>query len=109
VSDARHSLSSGQKVELTFRTTLHRLASLVGLEATSNIKLSEVSGVSRPRQSSSPCTDTVQLASPVGGFVGHEIGEKIGLAPILRSGVGMEDALLSLLPGAPVYHLGLYR
>ncbi|EMD31730.1 hypothetical protein CERSUDRAFT_59675, partial [Gelatoporia subvermispora B] len=29
--------------------------------------------------------------------------------PILRAGLGMTDALLSLFPVAPVYHLGIYR
>jgi uracil phosphoribosyltransferase len=34
---------------------------------------------------------------------------KVGLIPILRSGIGMVDAMLELLPTAEVWHIGLYR
>ena len=54
-------------------------------------------------------TADVQLHSPLATFTGHIVASRVGLAPILRSGVGMEDALLALLPDAPVYHLGLFR
>jgi uracil phosphoribosyltransferase len=95
------------------RTTLKRLSSLVGLEATSTLQLKDVQGVSPLVPSQHLCISihgaNDQLQSPWSGYTGYAVGETIGLAPILRSGVGMEDALLSLLPGAPVYHLGLYR
>jgi uracil phosphoribosyltransferase len=39
----------------------------------------------------------------------HELGERIGLVPILRAGLGMVDAMLELLPTAQVWHLGLFR
>ncbi|VDB96961.1 unnamed protein product [Peniophora sp. CBMAI 1063] len=47
--------------------------------------------------------------SPVAAFEGTLVKPRIGLAPILRAGLGMTDAVLSLFPEAPVYHLGLYR
>jgi uracil phosphoribosyltransferase len=40
---------------------------------------------------------------------GHEVVEEIGLMPILRAGLGMADALLSILPIGHVWHLGIYR
>ena len=39
----------------------------------------------------------------------HELGERIGLVPILRAGLGMVDAMLELMPTAQVWHLGLFR
>jgi uracil phosphoribosyltransferase len=39
----------------------------------------------------------------------REIGEKIGLVPVLRAGLGMAEAMLQALPECSVWHLGLYR
>ncbi len=36
-------------------------------------------------------------------------GKKIAVVPILRAGLGMVDGILSLVPGAKVGHIGLYR
>src|SRR4029079_7331636 len=38
-----------------------------------------------------------------------ELGDRIGLIPILRAGLGMVDAMLELMPTAEVWHLGLFR
>jgi uracil phosphoribosyltransferase len=35
--------------------------------------------------------------------------EKIGLVPILRAGLGMVDGIWEMMPGAEVWHIGLYR
>jgi len=51
----------------------------------------------------------VQGTTPVSTFIGSKIAPTIGLLPILRAGLGMTDALLSLFPMAKVYHLGLFR
>ncbi|KAG2152073.1 hypothetical protein BD769DRAFT_1402966 [Suillus cothurnatus] len=55
------------------------------------------------------CADETTQQTPVGPFTGTAIKPKVGLTPILRAGLGMTDALLSLFPTAAVYHLGLYR
>jgi len=47
--------------------------------------------------------------SPVGAFTGSVVKPRVGFTPILRAGLGMTDALLTLFPTAPVYHLGLFR
>ena len=36
-------------------------------------------------------------------------GKKVGIAPILRAGLGMVDGLLNLIPSARVGHIGMYR
>jgi len=35
--------------------------------------------------------------------------EKVGLVPILRSGLGMVEGFWELMPSAEVWHIGLYR
>jgi len=47
--------------------------------------------------------------TPVSEFTGSTIKPRIGITPILRAGLGMTDAMLSLFPNAPVYHIGLFR
>jgi uracil phosphoribosyltransferase len=49
------------------------------------------------------------IRTPMGAVVGKELGERIGLIPILRAGMGMVDAMLEVLPMAEVWHIGLYR
>ncbi|CAD2070642.1 Uracil phosphoribosyltransferase [Jeotgalicoccus aerolatus] len=36
-------------------------------------------------------------------------GKKLGIVPILRAGLGMQDGILKLIPSARVGHIGLYR
>ncbi len=38
-----------------------------------------------------------------------QLGEKVGLVPILRAGLGMVEGAWRLLPQSEVWHLGLYR
>jgi uracil phosphoribosyltransferase len=51
----------------------------------------------------------VTVRTPLTETTCREIGEKIGLVPVLRAGLGMADAMLQALPEASVWHLGLYR
>ena len=48
-------------------------------------------------------------ATPLAQVNGSELAEKIGLVPILRAGLGMVDGIWELMPGAEVWHIGLYR
>jgi uracil phosphoribosyltransferase len=50
---------------------------------------------------------TVQ--TPLASCTGQAIAETIGIMPILRAGLGMAEAVLEMIPGARVWHLGLYR
>ncbi|KAF8665797.1 hypothetical protein AX16_000242 [Volvariella volvacea WC 439] len=75
-----------------FREGVHNISLVLGLEASRSLPTEPVSG-----------------KTPVGPFVGSKIKPKIGLTPILRAGLGMTDALLTLFPDAPVYHLGIFR
>lgn len=50
-----------------------------------------------------------RITTPMEPMDAKELGERIGLIPILRAGLGMVDAMLELMPTAQVWHLGLFR
>jgi uracil phosphoribosyltransferase len=75
-----------------FRELVREISLLLGYEALRNVPVA-------PRTVRTPLADAP----------GHELGVTIGLVPILRAGLGMMDAFLTLVPQAQVWHLGLYR
>jgi uracil phosphoribosyltransferase len=55
-------------------------------------------------------TEPVEVATPNERTGARRIpGKKVAVCPILRAGVGMLDAVLSLIPSARVGFIGLYR
>ena len=75
-----------------FRELVRELSWLLGYEALADV------GV-RP----------LDIRTPMEPMTAHQLGERIGLVPILRAGLGMVDAMLELMPTAQVWHLGLFR
>ncbi|MEM6365746.1 MAG: uracil phosphoribosyltransferase, partial [Planctomycetota bacterium] len=75
-----------------FRATVSRLAMLIGVEATRELAMSDVS-----------------IQTPVGVADGKRLATVIGLVPVLRAGLGMVTPMQDLIPDASVWHLGLYR
>ncbi|KAI0080646.1 UDP-N-acetylglucosamine 1-carboxyvinyltransferase [Panus rudis PR-1116 ss-1] len=75
-----------------FREGIHDISLILGIEASRDLE-----------------EESYQGETPVGPFTGSHIKPRVGLTPILRAGMGMTDALLTLFPSAPVYHLGLFR
>ncbi|MBI5295714.1 MAG: uracil phosphoribosyltransferase [Chloroflexi bacterium] len=75
-----------------FRELVREIASLLAYEATADL-------ATTPRE----------LETPLAKIVGVELKEKIGLIPILRAGLGMVEGFWELMPGAEVWHIGLYR
>ena len=75
-----------------FREVVRELSWLLGYEALADARL-------RPLRVRTPLEETDA----------HELGDRIGLVPILRAGLGMVDAMLELMPTAQVWHLGLFR
>ncbi|MHB1415608.1 MAG: uracil phosphoribosyltransferase [Chloroflexota bacterium] len=51
----------------------------------------------------------VSVITPVGRTTQLVLSKRVGFAPILRAGAGMIPAAQELLPGAPIWYLGLYR
>ena len=75
-----------------FREVVRELSWLLGYEALADARVRER-----------------DVRTPIETMTGHELGERIGLIPILRAGLGMVDAMLELMPTAEVWHLGLFR
>ncbi|HEY0435852.1 MAG TPA: uracil phosphoribosyltransferase [Phenylobacterium sp.] len=54
--------------------------------------------------------EPVRIETPMAAMQASQLaGKKLVLAPVLRSGVGMLDGMLELVPAARVAHIGLYR
>ena len=75
-----------------FRELVNEIALLMGYEATRDLDM-----VERP------------VKTPICETNGKFISKQVALGPVLRAGLGMVDALMSLIPAAKVGHIGLYR
>jgi uracil phosphoribosyltransferase len=75
-----------------FREVVEEITSLLCYEATSDLPVK-----------------TVQIQTPLVETDCQEIDARIGLVPILRSGMGMVGPMLKMIPSAQVWHIGLYR
>ena len=75
-----------------FREVVRELSWLLGYEALADARI-------RP----------LAIRTPLEEMEAAELGDRIGLVPILRAGLGMVDAMLELMPTAEVWHLGLFR
>lgn len=54
-------------------------------------------------------TNDVTVDTPLGPAPGRTVGSDVVVVPVLRAGLGMLDAVLELVPGARVGHIGLQR
>lgn len=77
---------------LKFRQLIRELAILLGYEAMDDLQLMDCS-----------------VQTPLATAPGKRLQEEVGLVPILRAGLGMVDGVLEMIPGAQVWHLGIYR
>ena len=75
-----------------FRELVRELAILMAYEATADLALVDK-----------------DVTTPMGPAHGSELAEKIGLVPVLRAGLGMVEGIWEMMPGAEVWHIGLYR
>lgn len=75
-----------------FRELVHEMSILLAYDATADL-----------------ATHPKTVKTPMGEAVGRELKEKIGLVPILRAGIGMVEGIWEMMPGAEVWHIGLYR
>jgi uracil phosphoribosyltransferase len=92
----RHKLALLRDVATTthmFRQLVNELTLLLTYEATKGL-----------------ADEYVEIETPIERTGGRRIsGKKVAVCPILRAGVGMLDGVLSLIPGARVGFIGLYR
>ncbi len=75
-----------------FRELIREIAILLAYEATADLGL-------RP----------VDVETPMGIAHCQCLTEEIGLIPILRAGLGMVEGIWEMMPGAEVWHIGLFR
>ncbi|HNK63338.1 MAG TPA: uracil phosphoribosyltransferase [Anaerolineales bacterium] len=75
-----------------FRELVREIAMLIAYEATADL-----------------ATTSREFDTPLARMTGQELKEKIGLVPVLRAGLGMVEGFWELMPGAEVWHIGLYR
>ncbi|MCS7259696.1 MAG: uracil phosphoribosyltransferase [Anaerolineae bacterium] len=53
--------------------------------------------------------EPTEVQTPLGRAPEALLRERIGLVPILYAGLGMVDGIWEMMPGAKVWHIGLYR
>lgn len=75
-----------------FRELIREISALLTYEATQDI-----------------INDPITVETPLMPAQGFQLRDKIGLVPILRSGLGMVEGVWELMPSAEVWHIGLYR
>ena len=92
----QHKLTLMRKKETSttsFRRLLNEIGSLMAYEVTRETPMHEV-----------------EIETPLERMTGRLIdGKKLVFVPILRAGTGLLDGFLSVVPGARVGHIGLYR
>ncbi|QJC56560.1 Uracil phosphoribosyltransferase [Polaromonas vacuolata] len=77
----------------TFRTLLNEVSSLMAYEVTRDMPLQDV-----------------EVQTPLETMTGQMIdGKKLVFVSILRAGNGILEGMLSVVPGARIGHVGLYR
>ena len=92
VHDALTTLRDRSTPPELFRRMAVRISLLLAAEATRDVP-----------------TETVTVQSPLAVAAGRRVGAGVVVVPVLRAGLGMLDAVLELLPGARVGHIGLQR
>jgi uracil phosphoribosyltransferase len=75
-----------------FREVVRELSWLLGYEALADV-----------------ATRPLEIRTPLEPMTARELGERIGLIPILRAGLGMVEGAWEVVPTAEVWHIGLYR
>ena len=75
-----------------FRELVRELSAMLAYEATLDLAV-------QPNVVQTPLTTTQ----------GVTLTDRIGLVPVLRAGLGMVEGVWELMPGAEVWHIGLYR
>jgi uracil phosphoribosyltransferase len=75
-----------------FRELVREIAVLLICEATADLAL-----------------ENRKVETPLATTEGFSLKDRVGLVPILRSGLGMVEGAWELLPSAEVWHIGLYR
>jgi uracil phosphoribosyltransferase len=91
-------LRSSTSDQQTFRAVLREVTYHLGYEATSTLKTREI-----------PISVSIGRESNQMECMGSKVADRVALIPILRTGLGMTDGMLELLPQASIHHIGMYH
>ncbi len=75
-----------------FRELIREISILLAYQATADLGLAPIT-----------------VETPMGQAPCQRLTETIGLVPILRAGLGMVEGIWEMMPGAEVWHIGLFR
>ena len=92
VHDALVALRDKRTAPEEFRRAATRISVLLASEALGDVPTADVT-----------------VETPLGPAPGRRVGADVVVVPVLRAGLGMLDAVLELVPGARVGHIGLQR
>jgi uracil phosphoribosyltransferase len=104
---------TGQVVEVDHPLVRHKLGLLRDITTTTQMfrqLVNELTLLLTYEATKTLADEQVEIETPLERMTAHRIsGKKVAVCPILRAGIGMLDGVLSLIPGARVGFIGLYR
>ena len=105
--------STGTVVEVTHPLVQHKLGLLRDVSTTTQMfrqLVNELTLLLTYEATKDLADEEVEIETPLERMTARRIsGKKVAVCPILRAGMGMLDAVLSLVPGARVGFIGLFR
>ncbi len=105
--------SSGLVTEVTHPLVQHKLGLLRDVTTTTQMfrqLVNELTLLLTYEATKDLADEAVEIETPLEHATARRItGKKVAVCPILRAGMGMLDAVLSLVPGARVGFIGLFR
>jgi len=105
--------TTGEVTEVTHPLVQHKLGLLRDVTTTTQMfrqLVNELTLLLTYEATKDLADEEVEIETPLERMAARRIsGKKVAVCPILRAGVGMLDAVLSLVPGARVGFIGLFR
>ena len=105
--------ATGMVVEVGHPLVQHKLGLLRDRETTTQMfrqLVNELTLLLTYEATKDLADEEIEIETPLERMSARRIsGKKVAICPILRAGVGMLDGVLSLVPGARVGFIGLYR
>ncbi|MBD0317088.1 MAG: uracil phosphoribosyltransferase [Thermoleophilia bacterium] len=104
---------TGQLVEVTHPLVQHKLGLLRDADTPTQVfrqLVNELTLLLTYEATKELATEDAEISTPLERTTAQRIsGKKVAVCPILRAGIGMLDGVLSLISGARVGFIGLYR
>jgi uracil phosphoribosyltransferase len=108
-----HPFSTAQVIEVTHPLVQHKLGLLRDSTTTTQMfrqLVNELTLLLTYEATKDLADEEIEIKTPLETTTARQIsGKKVAVCPILRAGIGMLDAVLSLVPGARVGFIGLFR